>query len=96
MESEASNSISPSGIESSSVLEGEGSSSTTTSISDATWRMEGEEIMPGLEPPYQASLPICHNQRNTHKKSFIDDLTLLEKIYLSPKRKNNWTSELPR
>ena len=72
MESERSSSVAPSGKESSSVLEGE-ESSTTTSSSDATWRMEGEEI---------ASLPICHNQRNTHKKSFIDDLTLLERISL--------------
>ena len=80
MEIEASSSIAPSGIESSLILEGEGNSSTTTSMSDSTWRMEGAEIRPGLEPPYQASLPICHNQINTHNISFKDELTLLEKL----------------
>ena len=56
-------------------LEGDGSTST--------WRMESEEIGPELEPPSLASLPICHKTKNTHKKSFIDDLTLLERILLS-------------
>ena len=28
-------------------------------------------------------LPPCHKTENTHKKSFIDDLTLLEKINLN-------------
>jgi hypothetical protein len=29
------------------------------------------------------NLPLCHNKAKTHKKAFIDDLTLLEKISLS-------------
>ena len=28
-------------------------------------------------------IPLCHQSKNVHKKSFIDDLTLLEKISLS-------------
>ena len=30
-----------------------------------------------------STVPLCHKQENTHKKLFIDDLTLLEKISLS-------------
>ena len=53
--------------------------------------MEGEnESTTGLEVEIDPSirqeaplLPLCHQQSKLHKKSFIDDLTLLEKISLS-------------
>ena len=38
--------------------------------------------MPALRQN-QISLPPCHSQEKLHKKSFVDDLTLLEKISLS-------------
>ena len=41
---------------------------------------QGPEAAPGMEA--QGELPLCHQVEKTHKKSFIDDLTLLEKIYL--------------
>ena len=37
------------------------------------------ELTPNLVGP----VPLCHQKENMHKKLFIDDLTLLEKIYLS-------------
>ena len=48
----------------------------------AAWLEEGEESAARMEkdepPP-----PPCHSVPKLHKKSFIDDLTLLEKISLS-------------
>ena len=34
-------------------------------------------------PPQEENRPLCHKKENLHKKSYIDDLTLLEKISLS-------------
>ena len=33
--------------------------------------------------------PLCHSSKDLHKKSFVDDLTLLEKINLSKLRRKN-------
>ena len=38
--------------------------------------------MPACRPPGH-QLPLCHSQTKLHKKSYVDDLTLLEKISLS-------------
>ena len=52
-------------------------------------RLDGlDEDIPGLEDqedaaPRMEQLPLCHQTEKTHKKSFIDDLTLLEKINLN-------------
>ena len=52
-------------------------------LNSSKTRMEPEDTLgPSIrqKPP---SLPICNQQSKLHKKSFIDDLTLLEKISLS-------------
>ena len=52
-------------------------------LNSSKTRMEPEDTLgPSIrqKPP---SLPICNQQTKLHKKSFIDDLTLLEKISLS-------------
>ena len=40
---------------------------------------------PTLNPfsPLENSVPLCHSKEKLHKKSYVDDLTLLEKISLS-------------
>ena len=46
-------------------------------------RMEPEDTLGPSISQNPSSLPICNQQSKLHKKSFIDDLTLLEKISLS-------------
>ena len=46
-------------------------------------RMEPENPLGPSIRQNPSSLPICNQQSKLHKKSFIDDLTLLEKISLS-------------
>ena len=44
------------------------------------------QILPNEIPSTRQNneiIPLCHQSKNLHKKSFIDDLTLLEKISLS-------------
>ena len=52
-----------------------------------------EPIIEAVETPSlrQVSypLPLCHSREALHKKAFVDDLTLLEKISLSKLRKKN-------
>ena len=52
-------------------------------------RMEPEETLGPSIRQKPSSLPICNQQSKLHKKSFIDDLTLLEKISLSNLVKKN-------
>ena len=72
--------------------EGEDDEETTPRVEDHTvssQRLDGQdEDIPGLEDQVEAApgmeeLPLCHQTEKTHKKSFVDDLTLLEKIYLN-------------
>ena len=51
---------------------------------DSSLRLEVEtESSPRMEGDPAFKLPLCNNKDKTHKKSFVDDLTLLEKISLS-------------
>ena len=50
---------------------------------DSSSRLEVEtESSPWMEGDPAHKLPLCYNKDKTHKKSFVDDLTLLEKISL--------------
>ena len=70
------------GEESAARMEEEGATSAEVVEGPADWLEGGEESAARMEkdepPP-----PPCHSASKLHKKSFIDDLTLLEKISLS-------------